>query len=231
MPLCSPFLTTAGGLVGSLFLAGLIGGFTHCAGMCGPFVLAQTGTVRKLSSVALVPYHLGRMTTYVTLAVLTSTVLNLAFAASPLKSIIAAPMLAIAGVIFIVTALPRLAVIFPWALNLRIAMPYRWLTAGSKNLLNNPGTVKRFALGVLLGFMPCSLVLSALLAASTADHVGEAGLAMAAFSLGTIPALVMTAVGGNIFKTLFPRFSFYASRSLLVFNGLWLIAMAGFLVG
>jgi sulfite exporter TauE/SafE len=28
-------------MVGALFLAGLAGGVTHCAGMCAPFVLAQ----------------------------------------------------------------------------------------------------------------------------------------------------------------------------------------------
>jgi hypothetical protein len=34
----------SGGLAGlslALFLAGLAGSFTHCVGMCGPFVIAQ----------------------------------------------------------------------------------------------------------------------------------------------------------------------------------------------
>ncbi|MFN8928129.1 MAG: sulfite exporter TauE/SafE family protein, partial [Rhodospirillales bacterium] len=31
------------GLPLTLLLAGLVGGATHCAGMCGPFVLAQVG--------------------------------------------------------------------------------------------------------------------------------------------------------------------------------------------
>ncbi|MFQ5845606.1 MAG: sulfite exporter TauE/SafE family protein [Planctomycetota bacterium] len=38
------FLPAGGGdlaLLGALLLAGLVGGVTHCAGMCGPFVLAQ----------------------------------------------------------------------------------------------------------------------------------------------------------------------------------------------
>ena len=54
-------------LAASLFLVGLGGGFLHCAGMCGPFVLAQVGFrvdktpgtippgLRRLTGGALVP--------------------------------------------------------------------------------------------------------------------------------------------------------------------------------
>lgn len=230
LEVCSPFLTTAGGLTGSLFLAGLAGGITHCAGMCGPFVLAQTGSVSKLSSAMLLPYHAGRMTTYVALAVLTNTVLNLAFAASPLKAVIAAPMLMLAGVTFLVSAFPKLTAIFPWAGNLGIRLPSDWISRGSKSLLINPGALKRYTLGVLLGFMPCGLVLSALLAAATADHAWQAGLAMAAFALGTVPALVIVATGGNALKTFFPRTSSYVFRGVMAFNGIGLMIMAGFLL-
>ena len=228
--ICSPFLTTAGGLSGSLFVAGLVGGFSHCAGMCGPFVIAQTGHLQKISSFLLLPYHLGRMTTYVGLAVLTNTVLNLSFAASPLKAFIAAPMLMLAAVIFLVSAFPKLSAIFPWAANLKTNLPQCWIVQGSKNLLINPGALKRYALGVLLGFIPCGLVLSALLAAATADHAWQAGLAMGAFALGTVPPLVVVAAGGNTLKVFFPRFSEYAFRGVMAFNGIWLLIMAGFLL-
>jgi sulfite exporter TauE/SafE len=65
-----------GGLSGALALVGLIGGALHCAPMCGPFVLAQSVGTRKggpgarLSEVALLPYHLGRLTTYAALGAL-----------------------------------------------------------------------------------------------------------------------------------------------------------------
>src|SRR6185369_15932837 len=60
----------------SLFLAGLAGSLVHCVGMCGPFVLGQVaadveatragryGEWGRLAGAALVPYHLGRLTTY-----------------------------------------------------------------------------------------------------------------------------------------------------------------------
>ena len=60
----------------SLISMGFFGGFSHCLGMCGPFVLTQISNnlsrtkiedfsgLKKLSKIALVPYHLGRITTY-----------------------------------------------------------------------------------------------------------------------------------------------------------------------
>ena len=66
-------------LLAAMLLAGLVGGATHCVGMCGPFVLAQTtarlesvpaermSEFHRLAGAALVPYHLGRATTYITL--------------------------------------------------------------------------------------------------------------------------------------------------------------------
>ena len=65
-----------GGLFASLFMAGLVGGWSHCAGMCGPFVLAQVATrlegvpasrmteFHRLTGAAVLPYHFGRATTY-----------------------------------------------------------------------------------------------------------------------------------------------------------------------
>lgn len=228
---CALFFRSAGALPASLFLAGLVGGVTHCAGMCGPFVVAQSGSLERFASSMLLPYHAGRMTTYVALAVLTNSVLNIAFAASPLKSLFAAPMLALAGAAFLVTAFPKLSALLPWAVSFRISLPYRWISNVSAFLLRGPGALKRYALGVLLGFMPCGLVLSALLAAATAENAYQSALAMAAFAVGTVPALFMVTISGHSLKVLFPRSSGYAFRGLMVFNGLWLMAMAGFLIG
>ena len=73
---CEAAITGHGGPMASLFLAGLVGGFGHCAGMCGPFVLAQglarlekvpasaMSELTRLAGAALVPYHAGRATSY-----------------------------------------------------------------------------------------------------------------------------------------------------------------------
>jgi sulfite exporter TauE/SafE len=60
----------------SLFNLGFFGGFSHCIGMCGPFVLTQVSSrlqktsldefsyFTRLKNLALLPYHFGRITTY-----------------------------------------------------------------------------------------------------------------------------------------------------------------------
>src|SRR3954468_3521952 len=73
--LCGPG-AGRGGLLTGLFAAGLAGSLLHCAPMCGGFVLGQVADRmarlpacrmcerRRLSAAALLPYHLGRLTTY-----------------------------------------------------------------------------------------------------------------------------------------------------------------------
>lgn len=230
---CIHDVAVSHGLLISLFLAGLVGGMTHCAGMCSPFVLAQVGSdvqLQKLGKALLLPYHLGRMTTYVALAVLVSSVVNLSFLFSGLKSLIAAPMLATAAVIFLISAFPRMSVIFPWAANLQVAVPYKFISNISSKLMSNPGVFKRYLLGGLLGFMPCGLVASALLASATAPNAIQAGLAMAAFTVGTMPALILVAFGGGALKYKYPEASLRMSQGAMVISSFWLFALAASMV-
>ena len=227
---CIHDIAVSHGLILSLFFAGLVGGFTHCAGMCAPFVLAQTGKnkphLTKLSSTLLLPYHFGRMTTYVMLAVLVNSIINLAFVFSDLKTLISIPMLILAGVIFLVSAFPNLTALFPWAANIQISVPYKFITRFSTRFVNNPNIFKRYSLGVLLGFMPCGLVVSALLASATATNTLQAAIAMGSFALGTMPALVAVAFGGQILKQRYPKASTHAMQGAMIISSLWLFALA-----
>ncbi len=230
---CIHDITTLYGLSISLFLAGLVGGATHCVGMCSPFVLAQIDgrkDVRKLGSSLFLPYHLGRMTTYILLAVIVSSIINLAFVFSDLKSLIAAPMLVAAGVIFIVSAFPRLSAVFPWAVNLRVSAGYRVIAHFSGKLIENQSSLGRYGLGVLLGFMPCGLVVSALLASATAPSTVNAAFAMAAFAVGTMPALMLVAFGGNALKYKYPKSIGFISKAAMLASGVWLFVLAGIMV-
>lgn len=230
---CMHDFTTAYALPVSLILVGLVGGFAHCTGMCGPFVLAQDSgdiSLGRMRSALLLPYHLGRMTTYTLMAVLVHSFINLAFVFSDLKALIAAPMLVLAATIFLVTAFPRLSAVFPWASHIRFSLPYRWIDGGMRALMKSPTHLHRFGLGLLLGFMPCGLVVSALLASATAPNVFQAALGMMAFSLGTVPALVLVALGGQAIKGRFPGFASRLSRGAMVISSLWLFALAGTMV-
>lgn len=227
---CAHDISLSHGLYVSMLIAGFVGGFMHCTVMCGPFVMAQSGTVEKLKNAALLPYHLGRITTYTMMAIALSTVLNAAFLFLPIRSYVVAPILMIAGLIFLVTAFPALAKIFPWAARVQIAMPYRWLQSGFEKLSTNKTLLGRYGIGVLLGFMPCGMIVSALMAASTAPSPLHAGAAMSLFGMGTMPALISVALGGGLLSRKHPHIMKHVTKGMMVCSALWLFAIAGFIL-
>ncbi len=188
--------------MGALFLAGLVGGGSHCAAMCGPFVLAQVsqgaglegGRLARLSGALLLPYHLGRMLGYAGLGALAG-----GFAAG-------------AGLLPGLGWLPPALLLLAAAVMLSQALPARWrpaiglhrmpraLAARVAPLLDRPGARRSFVLGVLLSALPCGLLYAALAGAAASGSALAGALAMAAFVAGTVPALVGVAVLGGFFR-------------------------------
>ncbi len=194
----------------ALFLAGLAGGATHCAGMCGPFVLAQVaakadranaaGALRRLGGAALVPYHAGRLLGYALLGAVAGGAAGLLAAATGWRPLLAVPM-GLAAVLMLSQGLARL--------GLRVVPPTARLPAlladgvvrGLRPLLAAPATGWRgpLLLGFLLSGLPCGLLYGALVAAAAAGSALAGALAMAAFALGTVPALVGVGLLGRFF--------------------------------
>ena len=235
--LCLHDLGPAGApLALALFMGGLTGGVTHCAGMCGPFVLAQAGgsdtgmRLERLRTAALVPYHLGRITTYVMLAYVLSSFTGFIFINSPARGALSAVMLALAGVVFLVNAFPLLAPLFPWGLRFHNFIPVRMIEKASARFLFGTSIWRRYMLGLLLGFMPCGMVMAALLASASAPTAMHGALAMAAFGMGTVPALVVVAAGGDVLRRRWPAAAQGFSMLLIVASGVSLFFIAGTLV-
>lgn len=190
------------GTPASLFLLGLVGGGTHCAGMCGPFVLSQTGarlaslplhqstTFRRLSGVLLLPYHFGRVTTYSLLGGVAAGVTG-GVQRFMVDGYLPAFALAIAAGWFLAAGflqyMPRLA-----------ASGARMLGGDARGplprLFAHPQGLNGYLLGIMLGFMPCTLIYAALLLAGASGDWRMGAASMAAFAAGTMPALL--AIGG-----------------------------------
>jgi uncharacterized protein len=169
----------------ALFLAGLAGGFTHCAGMCAPFVLAQAGAtadrhagqgiLARLSGAALVPYHLGRLFGYATLGALAGGLAGLVTQLSGVRYLLAALLLA-AAMLMAAQALAR----------------WRPATSGAGRggarlvgliapLLAAPTGWRGVGLGVALSALPCGLLYAALAGAAATGSALAGAIAMAAF--------------------------------------------------
>lgn len=227
---CLSNLSSEYGLFVSLLMGGFVGSFAHCTGMCGPLVLGQIGALpQKSSSLTkmLLPYHLGRLTTYILLAVSFSAFVGFATFFGLPKPVISVFLLSLAALMFMVSAVPGLSVLFPWLSRLSLPVPQGAVSKLSRSFMLNPTGWRGYVLGVLLGFIPCGLVLAALMATATADNPAIAGLAMLAFGVGTMPTLVMIGFGGSWIKRKWPlqtrAFSsiIMAANSLLLF---WLAA-------
>jgi sulfite exporter TauE/SafE len=217
-------------LAAALFLAGLAGSATHCAGMCGPFVLGQVSaglaarpTLSRLAAGALVPYHLGRMVTYSGLGAAAGLVSGIAVHAAGLKGLLPV-MLALGALMLLAQALGQGAAWLP-----RLALPAGAAEAVSRRavpLLSDPRGLRGFALGLLLGFLPCGLLYAALAAAAAAGSALGGALAMAAFAAGTVPALLGVGLAGAFFGRRFAPALRIAAVPLLLLNAAVLGALA-----
>jgi len=212
-------------------MAGLLGGLTHCTLMCGPFVASQVVTrinnvaktdfsfKTRLKHASLLNYHLGRATTYVFLAFLVSLVTS-QFLGSYFFNIISIILLCLAAIIFIDNSFANNSK-FKFT-NSRFS---EFLSNKTAPLFKNPEGLNSYFIGILLGFLPCGLVIAALMVTATIANPFISSLAMLVFSLATIPALIIVGLGATAIKKL--RAKPQIGKALMGLNGLNLFILAG----
>jgi len=206
---CRAVVAEHGGLLTSLLMAGLVGSASHCVGMCGPFVLGQTVArlesrpaadmreFHRLAGAALVPYHLGRMTTYAGLGAGAAALAGGIIDVTGLKWLSAA-LLLLAALFFLGYAVTRLRVSVPWLSSGGESWWSRRIGRLVRPLFDRPVGLRGYALGVALGFLPCGLLYGALAAAAASGGALSGALAMIAFAAGTIPALFVVGLAGHV---------------------------------
>ncbi len=174
---------------------GLSGGFGHCLGMCGPIVVTYASAYRVAGIRPHVLYGLGRVTTYALMGAAAGLAGSLVPVASPAAQ---RWVMAGAGALVVLMGLgmagrgPVLRVLERVGLGIGFirragAFFGAGLTAGAY-----------YPLGVVMGFIPCGLVYTALVASARAsmDAAPPAAVArgmvlMAAFGAGTMPGMVL----------------------------------------
>lgn len=206
---CKAVAIENGALMTSLFVAGLVGSASHCVGMCGPFVLGQVvarmertpaarmSELRRLTGAALVPYHLGRMTTYTALGAGAGAIAGGVIAATGLRWLSAA-LLALAALLFLGYGLSRIGVRVP---RLAVGSGGWWQRHLGRlvgALFEKPVGFRGYVLGLALGFLPCGLLYGALAAAAAGGGAVVGALGMLAFALGTVPAMFGIGLAGHV---------------------------------
>jgi len=205
----------SGGLLVGLFLAGLAGSTVHCVPMCGGFVLGQVADrmaslppVRlcewqRVSQGALLPYHLGRLTTYGTLGALAGGVLGqlpLFKWISPVLLLIGAGLF-VAHAAHIVTGPDR--------------APIGWARAIARLAARAGGG---YPLGIVLGFLPCGFLYAALAIAAASGSPVLGVLGMLGFGIGTVPALAVVGIAGQSAGRHWPRAIATAAPAMMLLN-------------
>ncbi|HEU5047862.1 MAG TPA: sulfite exporter TauE/SafE family protein [Rickettsiales bacterium] len=233
---CHEMLIEAGpyGLAATLFMAALLGSISHCAGMCGPFVLAQvsgfavppTTTAQKYYRLLLLPYHAGRMTTYTFLGVLACT-LTAPLLHAPALKILSAILLVAAGILFLASAFSQLFPTKYFQFKFNLCGAPHWIMQRINLILPSHTLAAGYVLGVLLGFLPCGLVYAAVLAAAATGNVTQAAVGMMAFAVGTVPMLTVIALGGKMLVNRNYAWIKPVSAVLMAGNSVALFAMAG----
>lgn len=229
---CADVVVDQGNLLVSLFMTGLVGGLVHCSAMCGPFVLSQVGARlegvpasrmrewHRLAGAALLPYQFGRLTTYMGLGAVGATLTGTLGAFTGLRWI-SAVLLGLAALFFLGYAVPRVRALLPGQGGGRSGREGWWSrTVGrwARPLFAAPVGWRGYALGVLLGFIPCGLLYGALAAAaSTGDPVAGA-FGMGVFALGTMPTLFGVGLAGHIAGTQWRGVLVRGAPLLLVLN-------------
>jgi uncharacterized protein len=232
---CLVVIDRDGDILLALAAAGLAGGGGHCVGMCGPFVLTQTAARleqipvsrmtewTRLSGALLVPYHLGRAVSYAVIGAA--------------AALVAGHVGSLPGLRWLSSGLLLLAAFFFLSYGLRgvsfLRLP-AWLTSvpsssgcGGRTgglgrwiqrLFGAPVGMRGFALGLLLGFIPCGLVYGAVAAAAAAGDPLTGALGLLAFAAGTFPALLAVGLVGHLAGRAWREAVAYAAPMLMVVN-------------
>ena len=175
------------------FLMGLLGS-VHCIGMCGPLVMAlpisQKSTFQKF--LALTLYHTGKMVSY--------GILGLVFGLFGSQF----PVFGFQRNISIVIGVTMLLyVLYVFVLKTKhfqlgiFNIYYNQIVKLLSRLFKSKSGISFLFIGLLNGLLPCGMIYLALSSSMATQNIWHGGLLMVFFGLGTMPALLMVAIGGQ----------------------------------
>ena len=205
----------------SALILGLLGG-GHCLGMCGGLMGALTLAIppeqraRRLR--LLLAYNLGRILSYAAAGLLIGLA-GWAVASSPAAMLLRV----LAGLLLIVMGL-YLAGWWSGLTRIEAVGRHLWrhLQPVASRLMPVSSLPRALLLGAVWGWLPCGLVYSTLLWASSQGSPGESALLMLAFGLGTWPVLLATGMAAERLTALLRRRGVRIAGGLLVILfGIW----------
>ena len=200
-------------IICAMFIYGIIGSFTHCVGMCGPIALGQMNmrlmhlkkdqlnNFNKFSCALSLPYYLGKAMTYGILALL-AKYLSCSFSDSIIFKNIAGAILIFVAFICLKISVIRIVKMKQISFFNKISKHFKFLESYITSIISklslNPFGIQGLFMGMILGLIPCGLVISAIMiTASYSQNVFISFFSMFCFGLGTFPALFIVSYFGQ----------------------------------
>lgn len=174
---------------------GLLGS-VHCIGMCGPLVMAlpisNLNAIQKV--VATILYHVGKIATYGLLGLIVG------FFGKQIPFYNVQQHLSI-----VIGSLMLVYVLWVFYLHPKRKLGFLKIEWLQKPIINALGKLFKqnnassfLLIGILNGLLPCGMIYLALGSAWAGQSVVQSGLFMVLFGLGTMPALLLAAFGGQL---------------------------------
>lgn len=184
--------------IGAAALLGLAAS-GHCVVMCGGISTALGLATAKHRNgpraSLLIHYQLGRITTYALAGLLFASMLGGVIAALDIEAIANSLRMLSAFTLLLAALVAFGRIRDPGAAIGRRVWPK--VAKLGRRLLPVTSVPRAFAFGLIWGWMPCGFVYTVLLIATLQLDALYGAVTMAAFGLGTAPALLMTAFGAQ----------------------------------
>ncbi len=198
-------------LIGAL-LWGLLGGVSHCIGMCGIFVLSagpmdEPNFAKRAGRQ--VGFQLGRMVSLTVIGAIAGALGSLARLASHVERWQSGISVGV-GVLLILLALgyagiiPRFKVPEPDMMGAGDGFGRKVFVAA----LRHKSWYQPISLGALVGLLPCGLTYTIAIAAASTLSPLRGALVLFVFWLGTVPGLVALGLAGHLFRRTLQSASF-----------------------
>ncbi|MCX5767705.1 MAG: sulfite exporter TauE/SafE family protein [Gemmatimonadetes bacterium] len=214
-------------LVASVFVAALLGS-AHCAGMCGGLACFVAGT-GPTSARATFGYNAGRLAAYAALGAIAGAA-GAGFDRAGEITGIARPAAIVAGSLMIIwgasTALVAAGVRMP---TLGVPPFMRAALARAlKSVSARDPLVRGLTLGVLTPLLPCGWLYAFVATAAAAGTATSGAIVMAAFWLGTVPAMAALGLGAqSLLGPLRKRLPAVTAAAMVVFGLLTVVGKFG----
>lgn len=221
---------------------GLLQGFLHCTGMCGPFVLAfsmstqsrlesggKTHPPRRVIETHLA-HNLGRILSFAVLGAIFGFLGHFVNTAGHITGLDAAAGI-LGGVMMLFWAFDELrtghggSFMEKWSL-----LQWGPVKKVFRRLMRTRSPRESFFAGLILGIHPCGLIFAMLLSAAATGSPVSGALILLVFGVGTSPALLSVAIAGWYGrKRLQSRRFTYLAAGLIAISGI-IFMLRGFAV-